>query len=121
MKKIMKFNEFSPEAYSSPVDWRSIIGRYMLMAAIFVVPVILTVLQFLYRYHPLIVGMMIAVVVIYCPAVALIRKPKVHVTDDFKVLVYNPTTVDSKILMKTACSAVAYFLLLTTATVLLGR
>ena len=121
MKKIMKFNEFSPEAYSSPVDWRSILGRYMLMAAIVVIPVALTVLQFLYKYHPLIVGMMAAVVAIYIPAFTLIRNPKVQVTDDFKVTVYNPTTVDTKLLMKTACTAVAYFILLVAATVLLGR
>jgi hypothetical protein len=79
------------------------------MASVVVVPLLICLMQFLYICYPLITYMMAGVAALYVPALALVRKPSVTITKDFRVLVRNPKTVDTGLLLKAACSAPCLF------------
>lgn len=121
MKKTFAFQEFDPQAYSAGPDWKRIAARYCVMASIVVVPLVLGLLQFLYVTVPAITYLMVFVAALYVPALCMVRKPKVTITADFRIRVRNPKTVDTTILVKAACSALAYFILLTFAVLAVWR
>jgi hypothetical protein len=121
MKKAFGFQEFDPASYSAGPDWRRMAFRYGIMASVVVVPLLICLMQFLYICYPLITYMMAGVAALYVPALALVRKPSVTITKDFRVLVRNPKTVDTGLLLKAACSALAYFILLIVAVLAVGK
>lgn len=120
MRKAFSFQEFNPRAYGSKIDWRSIALRYMLMASIVVVPVVLAALQYLKVAAPGVLYFMGGIASLYVPALLLVRRPRVTVTKDFQIALHNPKTVDTRILVKAACSAGVYFALLSFAIFILG-
>jgi hypothetical protein len=118
LRRVLNFQEFDPECYRSGPDPAVMVLRYLLIAAIFVVPTAIFLIQLLpvgFRWFMLTVG------ALYIPPVLLIRKPSVKVTHEFKIILRNPKTVDTRILYDTACSAIAYFAIFGFALFALGR
>ncbi len=120
MKKAFSFSEFNPASYTNEVDWRTIALRWVVIASIIIVPVSLTLLQFLYKQAPFVVYMIGGIAALYLPALFLIRSPSVEISKDFKIQVNALKTVNTKILLHSACSAAAYFLLLIVGIVVMG-
>ena len=65
--------------------------------------------------------MIAAVAALYAPAIALIRKPRVTVMSDFQIRVHTPKTVDGRFLVSGVGSAVAYFVLIVAAVLIVAR
>lgn len=122
MRKVLGFQEFNPSAYAEKIDWRTILLRWTLIASIVVVPVLMLAFEYLWFRARFVVYFMGVIVALYAPALALIRRPRVSVSKDFVITVKAPKTVDTRILVKAACSALVYFgLLAFTVFVLEGR
>ena len=108
--RIFSFAEFDPNR--TMPDVQAVFWRWVLLGALLVVPLLLAFLHLLYQTVPLIVYMIGAVACLYLPALALVRKPKVTVTNRFEIQLHNPRTVDVSILVGAGCSALVYFALL---------
>jgi len=120
MRKILSFQEFNPSAYSAGPDWRTMLLRYALMASIVVVPVAMLLAQYVWRTAPVVGYLALAVLALYVPALALVRKPSVRLTPDYRFVLRNPKTVDTRILSKSAASALAFFILAVLAVFTMG-
>ncbi len=112
MRKVLGFQEFDPRAYAEKVDWRTIAMRWALIALVIIVPVALTILQWVYQLAPFVIYMMGGVAALYVPALLLIRRPRVTVSENFVIDGKAPNTVDTRSLVSAASSALVYFLLL---------
>jgi len=121
MRKIFAFQEFDPKAYSAGPNWGTIAKRYLFMASIVVVPSLVGLLQFLHAHAPALTYFMAAIAALYLPALALIRRPKATCSDDFKIKVTCPKTVDTRLLKQASASALAYFILVTVAVMAVWR
>jgi|GEM_PF-3797923 len=121
LRRVFSFQEFDPKAYRDSPDITVIALRFVILAALVVVPVLFVLVRQAIHQAPVIGWLLALVVAFYIPLVFLFRRTSVRVSSDYRITLRNPKSIQICDLLDGITAACAFFLLAGFAVLALGR